>query len=227
VLARANAAMVEPEADVTGALASLLSGAMQALPADAAGVLVDSDGTLEVLAATSHRATDLEAYQRQVEEGPCLDVIRSGHPASACGAEALDEQWPQTGPAIRRAGYISVQAMPLRWQGNTFGGLNLFRTDPVDFDAEQAECRALADAVTLILVTGHLDARHVAEGLRTALTDRAVVEQAKGALAHTQSLEMSGAFAALCALADAEGVTLGVAARRVMHQARTGNLPGQ
>ena len=63
VLARANAAMVAADLDVTGALASLLAGAVEALPAGAAAVLVESDGALEVLAATSHRATDVEVYQ--------------------------------------------------------------------------------------------------------------------------------------------------------------------
>ena len=53
-----------------------------------------------------------------------------------------------------------------------------------------------------------------------------MVEQAKGALAYTRSLEMAGAFDALVALADEEGVTLGVAARRVIARARQGTLGG-
>ena len=39
VLARANAAMVEPDLDVTGALARLLNGVTAALPATAASEL--------------------------------------------------------------------------------------------------------------------------------------------------------------------------------------------
>ena len=78
VLARANAAMVGPDLDVTGALARLLTGVTAALPASAAAVLVDTDGSLEVLAATSHRALDLEMHQAQVDEGPCLDALRTG-----------------------------------------------------------------------------------------------------------------------------------------------------
>ena len=56
VLTRANAAMVGPHPDVTGALAQLLAGVLDVLSADAAAVLVTSDDSLEVLAATSHRA---------------------------------------------------------------------------------------------------------------------------------------------------------------------------
>ena len=51
-----------------------------------------------------------------------------------------------------------------------------------------------------------------------------LVELAKGALAHTRSLDMGAAFDALVALADDEGVTLGVATRQVMYRARSGTL---
>ena len=78
VLAGANAAIVGPDLDVTGALASLLTGVTGALPADAAAVLVTTEGSLEVLAATSHRVADLEVYQAQVDEGPCLDAMHTG-----------------------------------------------------------------------------------------------------------------------------------------------------
>ena len=66
VLARANAAMVGPDLDVTGALARLLAGITASLPATAAAVLVDAEGSLEVLAATSHRALDLEGRRRRL-----------------------------------------------------------------------------------------------------------------------------------------------------------------
>ena len=224
VLARVNARMVEPDLDVTGALASLLDGAAEALPVTAAAVLVELDGALEILAATSHQAAHIEIHQLQVDEGPCLDAIRSGRAVTASGDQTLAERWPVTGPAIVRAGFSSVQATPLRWQGSTFGGLNLFRHDSDSFEAQQAECRALADAITIILMARQLSAQPIADGLRDALEERAVVEQAKGALAHRRSLDMAAAFEELLALAQQEGTTLGVAARRVMEQARTGRL---
>jgi hypothetical protein len=224
VLARANATMVQPGFDVTGALASLLAGVAAALPADAAAVLVEAEGNLEVLAATSHRVADLELYQAQVDEGPCVDAIRLGEAVGLTGAAALAERWPVAGPVIVEAGYLSVQAVPLTFQGLAFGALNVFRTDDTDFLTQQAECRALADAVTLVIVSGHVGVDHLTAGLRAALEDRAVVEQAKGALAHALSLQMPAAFDTLLALAEEDGAPLGVAARRVMEQARTGSL---
>ena len=90
VLATANAAMVGREPDVTGALAALLSGVVAALPARAAAVLVEVDGGLELLAATNHRVADLEAYQAQVDDGPCLDALRSGVEVHAVGVDDLE-----------------------------------------------------------------------------------------------------------------------------------------
>ena len=224
VLARANAAMVGPDFDVTGALARLLAGVTASLPATAAAVLVDTDGSLEVLAATSHRALDLEMHQAQVDEGPCLDALRTGEEVHEVGPDALVARWPQAGPAVVSSGYRSVQALPLTWHGRTFGALNVFRADASGFESQQPDCRALADAVTLLIVSAKVDHDHLAAGLRAALEDRALVELAKGALAHARSLDMAEAFDALVALADEEGVTLGVAARQVMYRARSGTL---
>ena len=224
VLARANAAMVGPDLDVTGALARLLAGVTASLPATAAAVLVDIDGRLEVLAATSHRALDLEMHRAQLDEGPCRDAVRTGAEVHDVGRDTLVERWPVAGPVIVAAGYRSVQALPLTWHGTSFGALNVVRADPVGFEGQQPDCRALADAVTLLIVSANVDHDHLATGLRAALEDRSVVEQAKGALAYTRSLDTAQAFDALVALADEEGVTLGVAARRVMDRARTGTL---
>jgi hypothetical protein len=224
VLARANAVLVDPDLDVTGAIAVVLAGAGEALPADAAAVLVQSDDSLELLAATSHRVADLELHQAQADEGPCVDTIRLGTAIDVVGRAAIEERWPHSGPVIVGSGYSSVHAAPLTWHGEPFGGLNLFRAEPISFAEQQRDCRALADAVTLAIVGRYLTPDHVTAGLRAALEDRAVVEQAKGALAHVRSLDMANAYAALLAMAEAEGAPLGVTARRVMQMARSGTL---
>lgn len=224
VLASANAAMVRPDFDVTGALASLVVGATAALPVRAAAVLVDVDGRLEVLTATSHRALDLELHQAQTHEGPCLETMSSGVEVHEVGADAIVGRWPRVGPQIVGSGYLSVQAIPMAWQGTTFGGLNLFREEATGFEHQLADCRALADAVTLLLVSAHLKPDQLGVGLRAALEERATVELAKGALAHAWQLDIPEAFDALAALAEQEHVSLGVAARLVMERARARQL---
>jgi hypothetical protein len=224
VLARATAAMVGPDFDVTGALASMVVEVSSALSARAAAVLVDVEGHLEVLAASSHRALDLEVHQAQAHEGPCLDTIRSGVEVHEVGADAIRARWPRVGPVIVESGYESVQALPLFWHGTSFGGLNVFRAEATGFEHQQAECRALADTVTLLIVSAHYENDQLAAGLHSALEERAVVELAKGALAHEWELDMAGAYDALSELAEERHLTLGVAARLVMDQARTKQL---
>jgi len=224
VLAGANAAMVGPQFDVTGALATMVVGVPSALSTRAAAVLVDVDGHLEVLAASSHRALDLEIHQTQAQEGPCLDTMQTGVEEHEVGADAITARWPRVGPMIVASGYESVQALPLRWHGVTFGGLNLFRAEPTGFEDQQAECRAVADAVTMLIVSAHLDHDQLRPGLRSALEERAVVELAKGALAHAWELDMASAYDALTGWAEEHHVSLGLAARQVMDQARNKEL---
>jgi hypothetical protein len=226
VIARANAALVGADLDVTGAIASLLAGAVEALPADAAAVLVEFDGSVDLLAASSHRVADLQIHQAQVDEGPCVEAIRFGRDISVVGSAAIEDRWPDTGPVILRSGYSAVHATPMTWHGETFGGLNLFRAEPISFDDQQVECRALADAVTLAIVGRCLVRDHAKDGLRSALADRAVVEQAKGAIAQVRSLDMPAAYSALVEMAAQEGSPLGLTARRVMQRAR-GSASGQ
>lgn len=224
VLSRANAAMVGPHRDVTGALAELLTGVVDVLSANAAAVLVTSSDVLEVLTATSHRAADLEIHQIQLSEGPCLDALRTGERVSAHGAATIRERWPLAGPVIVAAGYTGVEATPLRWHDETFGALNVFWADGVDVADLAAEARAMADALTLVLVSGNLGTEALAESLHAALQRRGVVEQAKGALAYVLGIDTFAAFDALTELARREDVTLGRAAERVMALARRGTL---
>lgn len=224
VLAQANAAMVGPHHDVTGALAELLAGVVDVMTASAAAVLVASDDSLEVLTATSHRAVDLEIHQIQLREGPCLDALRHDESAIECGEAAILARWPVAGPVILAAGYSAVQATPLRWHDGTFGALNVFWADESDFEDRAAEARAMADALTLVLVSGNLGNEALAQSLHTALQRRGVVEQAKGALAHVLGIDTAEAFDALHDLARREDVSLGRAAERVMALARRGTL---
>ncbi len=225
LLAGAAASMVSGAPDVTGALAALLSGVTDVVPADAAAVLVETEtGTLEVLAATSHRVADLEMYQVQADEGPCIDSIRTSAAVTESGTEAILARWPVTGRAIVASGYAAVATAPLHWHGRCFGALNLFRVEAWPDGTGTLDCQPFADAATMLIVSTHLAEKDLTVSLREALEARAVVERAKGALAQARSLEMPEAFDALVRLAEQERLSLGEAAHRVMEQARGGTL---
>src|SRR4051794_39946678 len=88
-LAKASAALVG-ETDIAGFLASLLSSTNDVLQIDACGILVEDGDRLELLAASSHAAVELELHQAQLDEGPCVDAHASGDPVNVHGTDLVE-----------------------------------------------------------------------------------------------------------------------------------------
>ena len=202
--AAANAAMIQG-VDGASTVHMLLADCLGFLGADAAGVLVRVDRGLELMAATSHRASELEIYQAQVHDGPCVETIETGENVDTAGAAELARKWPDFGRAMAAAGFKTVLASPMRWHERVIGGLNIFwsaaRTLTED---EQDLAQAFADISTLALMQSPLadDPDAIAQRLRTALHGRVTIERAKGVLAQTDNLEMDEAFARLVQVSD-------------------------
>jgi len=88
----------------------------------------------------------------------------------------------------------------MRLRDDVLGALGLFGTSPGDLDpADLSLGQALADVASVAIGQSKetADQRSVNEQLQNALDSRIVLEQAKGVLAQTGSLQMDEAFAAL------------------------------
>ena len=117
--------------DVIDFLQVLTDRSVQLLEVSAAGLLLaDPRGELRVVAASSEAARLLELFQLQNDQGPCLDCFRSGRPVAAADLAAAGPRWPRFAPAAQRAGFASVQALPMRLREQVIGALNLFRAQP-------------------------------------------------------------------------------------------------
>ena len=139
--ARAVAALVD-EHDVTDVLAHFLVDGQRAVGAAAVGLLVRSrSGDLEVLTASSHRVSELEAYQAQQVDGPCAESVRTGAPVFESGADRLAARWPPLASLLTAAQCQAVQAHPMRWHGQVLGAGpdRLARLDRPGKRIEQAE----------------------------------------------------------------------------------------
>src|SRR5471032_2588359 len=69
--------------DVVELLSGLTTDCARLLDVASAGLLLaDGHGILHVLAASSERTRDLEIFQLQREEGPCLDCFHTGKQVS-------------------------------------------------------------------------------------------------------------------------------------------------
>jgi len=184
--------------DVIDFLHVLTDRSVTLLAASAAGVmLADPRGELRVAAASSEEAGLLELFQLQNDQGPCLECFRTGRAVTATDLAGPAPRWPRFAEAATRAGFATVEALPMRLRDQVIGALNLFRADPGQFDpAELRIAQALADVATIGLLHERNVRRReaVSEQLQGALNSRVTIEQAKGKLAERLGIDMDRAF---------------------------------
>jgi transcriptional regulator with GAF, ATPase, and Fis domain len=209
------------EHDLTDLLLRLTRDATRFAGGDAAGLLVRTGTTLEVLSSTSHAVTQLELYQAMSTEGPCAEVLATGEPVVVAGSREIVDRWPGVGRAIVDAGFGSVHASPVAWQGGTLGALNMFRrTEQPPDDSQRRTAQAFGDMLALVVVRPErLAAQDVDRRLARALGGRVAVEQAKGVLAQQLGLDMAAAYEELIDRSARRGRTLTDTARDVIRRA--------
>jgi GAF domain-containing protein len=187
--------------DILDFLHMLTDRTVALLGASAAGVmLADPRGELRVAAASTEEAGLLELFQLQNDQGPCLECFRTSRPVTAADLSAAAQRWPQFAQAAVQAGFVTVEALPMRLRDQVIGALNLFRAEPGSFDpADLRIAQALADVATIGLLHERNVRRRetVAEQLQAALNSRVVIEQAKGKLAERLGIDMDRAFTML------------------------------
>jgi GAF domain-containing protein len=187
--------------DVVELLTRLTDRCVEVLEVAAAGLmLVAPEGDLRVMASSSETMRVLELFELQSQEGPCLDCYRTGLPVVNPDLGAGDGGWPRFSPTAMKAGFRSVQALPMRLRGVVIGALNLFSTAPGKMSPADVEAaQAMADVATIAVLQHRaaLEAQILNEQLNYALNSRIVIEQAKGVLAERKGLTMEEAFARL------------------------------
>jgi hypothetical protein len=187
--------------DVVDLLTGLTTDCARLLDIASAGLLLaDASGVLHVLAASSERTRNLELFQLQREEGPCLECFREGRPVSVPDLSQAADRWPQFAGAAADAGFKSVHALPMQLRGAALGTLGLFGTQVGALTEDDVSLgQALAHVASVALVQDKVaaDKDAVAAQLQTALSSRVILEQAKGVLAQRGNLDMEQAFAML------------------------------
>jgi HPt (histidine-containing phosphotransfer) domain-containing protein len=213
--------------DVVDLLSGLSADCARLLDIASAGVLLaDRRRVLHVVAASSEATRNLELFQLQRDQGPCLDCYRYGAPVSVPDLSEHAERWPHFVEAAVAAGFASVHAVPMRLQDNVLGTLGLFgrRVGALtEEDLNLAQALAHVGSVAIVQGTAVADTAAIAEQLQNALRSRMVLEQAKGLIAQLGDLDMDQAFRVLRGYARDRNQRLADTARAVVSR----ELPAQ
>jgi hypothetical protein len=205
--------------DVVDLLTSLTEHCAELLDFEAAGfLLADPLQQLRLLAATSEQARELELFQLQADEGPCVDCYATGQPVSVADIQGAIERWPRFVPAAVGAGFVSVHAVPMRAAGIVLGALGLFGTRSAELTkADLLVGQTLTHIACVAILQEHPPTPStVMPQLRSALTSRVIVEQAKGFLRERLDVSVEEAFNLLRTYARVHGEHLTDVSRRLI-----------
>ena len=205
--------------DVVDLLTELTERCTQLLDVESAGLLLAGPrGELHLMAATTEHTRDLELFQLQSEEGPCLECYATGRAISIADFSAIAQRWPRFSAAATEAGFASVHAVPMRAAGTVLGALGLFGSRPGELnDADQLVGQTLAHIASVaILQENSPTTDSVLPHMRSALVSRIVVEQAKGFLRERLDVPVEAAFGLLRRYAREYGEHMSDVARRLM-----------
>jgi len=196
-------------------LNTIVGTAVHSLPGiDHVGITIASkDGRMETLAGTDPFVWELDRFQYQLGEGPCVHAI-AVDPVTTVEWAGREQRWPRFMPLAVARGLRSQMGMRLFTERETLGGLNMYSTssDTIDPDAvHMAELFAAHASLAL----GH--ARRE-EQLSAALLTRKVIGQAIGILMERHALDQDGAFAYLTRVSSHTNVKLRAVAQEIVDQ---------
>lgn len=169
---------------------------------------------------------DLDALQRELGEGPCIDVVDSDVDTQVLRGDNIgaDPRWPRYGPRAAAAGLRSQLGVRLGSGRSLLGALNLYSTSS---DSISADSEALAQL--LAIQAGIVLGRVVSEqDLRAALHTRTLIGQATGVVMERYGLSADRGFEYLIRVSQATNVKLrDVAAEIVRGPETPSSDPGQ
>lgn len=160
--------------------------------------LMDRDRAHSV-AFTGNLAAHLDERQYDKGFGPCMDAALTGENIDIRNT-ADERTYPDFARQARRAGVTNSLSVGMPIPQRTVGALNLYGTHDRDFDDDAhalASAFASYAAVALANAALYSNTADLARQLNTAMTSRAVIEQAKGMIMAQRNCSADEAFALL------------------------------
>ena len=214
--------MVAGSSPLEALLTQVAEFAVRAIPgADGAGVTMHNDGKPSTMAASAPFVSDVDDIQYRLGEGPCISAATQKCTVTS-GSLGGDKQWPRFGPRVGRFGVHSALSLPLVVADEVIGAINVYAYSKDAFDehaSEIGELYAASAAVAVQNVRLLAHARRLTSELQTALTSRAVIDQAIGIIISRSGATATEGFAALRTMSQKEHTKLAVVAERLVDEA--------
>ncbi len=141
----------------------------------------------------------LRADELQYDEGygPCMDAGRGGV-VLRIDDMRTEQRWPAYVARVGEAGVRSSLSVPLPYQGNSIGALNIYSSQPEAFVSPESLDAGREVAEAIAVAVANADAHHrlgeQARNMQIAMETRAVIEQAKGVLMAQRKVGAEEAF---------------------------------
>lgn len=196
---------------------------------DAVGVTINNGGHPSTRAATGGLVYEVDNFQYDIDEGPCLEAVKTRTIVEVPDM-ATDDRWPRFAGHATERGLLSSLSLPLIVRGDALGALNLYAFRPQAFDASDRQTGTMFAAQAAVAVANaqtYAASVKVARELREALESRAVIDQAMGILIGQNHLDPEEAFTALRVRSQKENRKLRDVASDIVRDAsqRTSSRP--
>ncbi|MDQ6649654.1 MAG: GAF and ANTAR domain-containing protein [Actinomycetota bacterium] len=193
-------------------------------PATGCGITLRPDNRPLTVAGSGALASLLDELQYEGDAGPCLESMRT-HAAVSSPDLADETRWSGYPAMAVAAGARSVLSLPLHVREKNVGALNFYSDTPHAFDAgpDVALAGLFAAQVAIVLTAAmrFSDQVELAEQLRTAMTSRAVIDQAIGLVIGQRRCSPDEAFATLRAISQRRNVKLRIVAQELVDAAQS------
>jgi hypothetical protein len=183
-------------------------------------------GVYECAGSSSDEVLKADLVEYQTRSGPCVEAASAGVELVVPDLRS-ERRWPEWTAESLRLGFRSAAAVPADTGDGVQMALDLYSTDEDAFgEPEMRRARVYAEeaARTLRLCLALAERATLAEQLQTALTSRAVIDQALGVIMGQSRVSSERAFEILSAASQHRNVKLREIAKQLI-ESLTGHPP--
>lgn len=193
-----------------------------------AGVTLERGGQVSMRVTTGSTAEKVDAYQYEIEEGPCVAAADSHSPV-LIEDMAREDRWPRFASLAASQGVKSSYAIPMILDNEMIGVLNLYSVDnafgPTD---EQIGIRFADQAALAVRHSATFNkSREMIDHLHRALETRDVIGAAVGILMHRDRLTMEAAFTLLKEMSQRDNLKLRQVAQSIVGRFEAGEASSE